>query len=136
MIRTSLTLTPAAGGAATVLPAPDTVETDAAGNITFGFTDPLADHRSALAKLVCRNVEQHRNRAAAYLAVADPGGRLVLAEWADLLVWNATGRPQSEVGALTLPSYRVTGVREEGFTLVLYRANALYARGTGVIERA
>jgi hypothetical protein len=132
---TTVTITPALGGTPLTLPMPEAVDTDAVGNVTFTFKDPTQDHRSALATLAARAVEQHRNRAGALLAVADAGAVLVTAAWSDVLPWDGTLRAQAVTGVLALPNYRVART-DEAFTVILYRAAALYERGTGTLTEA
>jgi len=118
------------------LPMPESQQEDAAGNVTFSFRDPLADHRQQLKSVLGSNVQQQRNRAGAYAVIADPGAALATLTWQEVDAFaGALRSARSLTGVLVLPSYQVER-RGESFSVVLYRADALYVRGTGEVQRA
>lgn len=128
VVFTTVTVTPVAGGASITLPMPESIETDASGNVTFTFKDATSDLRAALASVLAGNVEQHRTRGATFIVIADSGAVQVDVAYAEVDAWTATTRAKTVRGAITAPASRFARA-EDTLTLVAYRADSVFTRG-------
>lgn len=125
----NLKLTPAGAGTS-VLPLPDSISSDAIGNVTMEWRDAIPDLLPLLEAVDCRNVEQYRDRNGVYLAAADNGGTLVALEWGELMPFASPIeiRKRRRSGALVITG-NTSSKQALSLTVVLYRATRLYLRG-------
>lgn len=139
---TFVRFTRAAGGLPLTLPAPDSVERDPAGNVTFTWRDPLTSGLDA--RLVVGDVDGYlstgvdvqKNRVGTVQATTDAGGSLLTVEWSEFDPWAGVVRgPYTLIGVANLASARAAR-EEDGLTIVVYRAHYRHERGTGVTESA
>lgn len=132
-----LRLTPHAGGQSLTLPAAE-LERDQAGNLTARWSDAILAGRlltaADLEGILSTNVDVHRNRAGAVLAVTDPGGVLLEAEWTEYDPWAGSPRGPHALRCVAVHSGSSVGSSEARLALVLYRAQYRYERGTGLVE--
>lgn len=115
---------------------------DQIGNLTVTWSDPLVSRvsparltRAHLAGFVSENVEQHRNRAGAYLCITDAVGALLRVTWREADPWAGQLLEAQELyGVAVLPSSsaRVAG---DSLSLLVYRADYRYGRGVGRLEQ-
>lgn len=127
-----LTLTPKGGGGGLVAATLYKVSYDEVQNVTFDWEKPDRYVLPQLQALSSLNVSQYRNRAAAFVCIADPGAQLVVATWQELDPLTRTLRGQTQTGVLLLKSSAV-GRDLETAQLILYRCTALYLRSTGQV---
>lgn len=110
---------------------------DATGNLSVAWTDPLKTRAPGerltpvdLAGWLSSGVEQHRNRANAYLVITDPGGSLLRVEWREVDPWNGHLLEAQEIyGVATLGSAKASGAAD-ALTLVVFRADYRHQRGS------
>lgn len=130
-------LTPVAGGGTIQLPSAD-IERDGQGNLSLRFTDPMVGGSRLLATdlqaFLSTNVDVQRNRNMAVLAVTDPGGVLLEAEWTEYDPWSGTRRGPFAMRCVAVLGTAASTPSEDRFTLVLYRTHFRYERGTGLLE--
>lgn len=145
-MRTNVKLTYAAptnfGVPQYTLPMPESALEDAAGNVTFEFTEPMWDVRTELKKYVSSQVEQYRTRAGTYVCVADrvfvpniePPAALLLVEWKEILPHEPVNRTRNRslTGVLVMSGHR-NSRRETGLTLVVYRADRVVVRNSFLV---
>lgn len=133
----SLTLTPHAGGAALVLPAGE-LEQDALGNLTVRWVDAVYQGRllraSDLLGYLSSNVEVHRNRLGTVVAVTDPGGLLLEAQWTEYDPWAGVPSGPHHLRCVMTLAGQSSLASEGRVSVVLYRAVARFERGTGLLE--
>jgi hypothetical protein len=118
------------------LPAPESVTTDATGNVTFNWSEYLMDLPSILEGICATRVEQFRSQAGTYIVLADPGLQSFIVGWEETRVF----RTESETPTI---SRQVLGVpmlvsksierRSNNISVVVYRADAAYARVAGTV---
>lgn len=114
---------------------------DAVGNLSASWTDPLKSRSSParltsldLAAWLSSGVEQHRNRANAFLVITDPGGSLLRVEWREVDPWSGQLLEAQEMyGVATLGSAKASATGDS-LTLVLFRADHRFQRGSGRLE--
>lgn len=114
---------------------------DQAGNLTVTWDDPLksrvSPERFTLADLsgyLSQNVEQYRNRDAAYEAYTDPGGALLTVEWREIDPWTGVlVAAQTMHGVASLASATARSERDS-LSIVIYKADYRLERSTGVQE--
>lgn len=117
------------------------VSRDQIGNLTVNWSDPLKSRspaarltRADFAGFASEGVEQHRNRANAYLVITDPGGSLLRVTWQEIDPWaGALTATQELYGVATLVSTSAS-VQRDGISIVVYRADYRYQRGGGLLE--
>lgn len=123
---------------AVILPLADTIETDDVGNVTLSWDNPFnvvtgKNARAYLADLapyLSQRVQQQTTRGGYWLCIADPGARPCLVRWLEINPWTATSTVRQMHCLVTLATRRDSW-KDQGFRLVLLRANRLRARGTG-----
>jgi hypothetical protein len=125
-----LVLTPS-GGSPVTAPTLYRVSYDEVQNVTFEWDKPDRYALPQLQALCSFNVSQYRNRAAAFVCVADPGARLVSATWEELDPLTRAVRPRAARGVYVLKNS--VGHAAEAVQLTLYRCTALYVRSTGEV---
>ena len=121
-------------GPAVQLKMPDSVLTDNIGNVTLVWNDPVENILALVEPALSRVPEQHRNRAGAYAVTVDPGGVYTRVLWSEIDPWAHRLRYKTGDGALVAATHTVD-VAKEGLRLVLYRADAIFVRGTNEILR-
>lgn len=130
-------LTPVAGGGTIQLPSAD-IERDGQGNLSLRFTDPIRSGSRLLADdlapVLSTNVNVQRNRNMAVLAVTDPGGVLLDAEWVEYDPWAGARRGPFTMRCVAVLGSAVAAASEDRMTLVLYRTQFRYERSTGLLE--
>ena len=133
MLNATVLITPLEPASAAVeLKMPDNIQVDNIGNVVFTWTDPTEDVLAKVAAALSESPEQHKNRAAAYAVTVDPGGAYVRVQWSEIDPWTHTMRAMMRDGALVAATH-VVDVKQEGVRLVLYRADAVFIRGTGEV---
>lgn len=113
---------------------------DQNANLMVTWTDPLVRDpgrrltRADLAGWVSEHVEQQRNRAGAYLAITDPTGVLLHVRWTEIDPW--AGEPLAEQSLYAVASVASSNhqVDRDTLSLVLYRADYRFGRGSGLLE--
>lgn len=117
------------------------VSRDQIGNLTVTWTDPLKSRnpparllRSDFAGFASEGVEQHRNRANAYLVITDPGGALLKVTWKELDPWAGALTAEQELFGVAVLVTTSASVVRDGISVVVYRADYRYARGSGLVE--
>lgn len=114
---------------------------DATGNLSVAWADPLRTRApgarltaSDLQPYLSSGVEQHRNRANAYLVITDPGGSLLRVTWREIDPWSGALLPEQELyGVATLGSAKAS-VGSDLLTLVVFRADYRHQRGSAHLE--
>ncbi|MFA5552917.1 MAG: hypothetical protein WDA03_15065 [Trueperaceae bacterium] len=114
---------------------------DATGNLSVAWTDPLKTRVPGarltpldLAGWLSSGVEQHRNRANAYLVITDPGGSLLKVTWREVDPWSGQLLAAQELfGVATLGSAKAS-VASDTLTLVVFRADYRHQRGSVALE--
>lgn len=114
---------------------------DGVGNLTLTYDDPLSDRvaparltTADLAGFLSTGVEQHRNRANAFLVITDPGGSLLRVAWTEVDPWTGALLPEQELyGVATLASAK-SSVATDALSLVVFRADYRHQRGGGPLE--
>ena len=114
---------------------------DATGNLSVAWTDPLKARAPGarltpldLAAWLSSGVEQHRNRANAYLVITDPGGSLLKVTWREVDPWSGQLLAAQELyGVATLGSAKAS-VASDTLTLVVFRADYRHQRGSPSLE--
>lgn len=114
---------------------------DQIGNLTVSWTDPLASRvsparltRAHLGGFVSENVEQHRNRAGAYLCITDAEGALLKVTWREVDPWAGTLLAVQELYGVAVVSAATARAAGDSLALVVYRADYRYRRGAGLLE--
>lgn len=137
MQQISLTLTPWNGGDPLELPSGE-LEQDAIGNLTIRWTDAILDgHLLApadLAGYLSTNVDVHRNRAGTFVAITDPLGRLLDAEWTEYDPWTGSPSGPYTMRCVAANAGRSAAAGEARLSVVLYRAHYRYERVSGLLE--
>lgn len=114
---------------------------DASGNLSVSWTDPLRSREPGarltladLADWLSSGVEQHRNRANAFLVITDPRGSLLRVTWREVDPWSGALLPAQELfGVATLASSKAA-IPGDSLSLVVFRADYRYQRGSGQLE--
>lgn len=136
-------LTAAEGGPSLTLSGNFEVARDAIGNVTFTWRDPVTSWSSparvsleSFEPYLSESVDVRKNRLAVLLAITDPGGVLVVADWREIDPWQGILLDEESVtGVAALGNARATP-EEDGFSIVLYKSLYRFERGTGVLEEA
>lgn len=115
---------------------------DATGNLTVTWTDPLKDRDPAarltpadFAGYVSQGVEQHRNRAGAWLVITDPGGALLKVTWAEVDPWQGGLSSAREMYGAAVLVNSSASIQRDGLSLVVYRADYRFGRSIGLVEQ-
>ena len=112
---------------AIVLPAPETMQQDEIGNVTFSWQRPKDDFRRTVAPLLSRNVQQQRTRnSQSLIVVADSGAQLVRVTWNERVVTGNLG-PREALGVITSPTLTLS-LSQLQRTVVLYVCNFVHTR--------
>lgn len=114
---------------------------DAVGNLSVSWTDPLASRasparltRAHLAGFLSEHVEQHRNRAGAYLCITDALGALLKVTWREVDPWAGQLLDPQELYGVAALSGAVARSGSDSLSLVIYRADYRFGRGSGLLE--
>ncbi|HEX7000286.1 MAG TPA: hypothetical protein VF164_01170 [Trueperaceae bacterium] len=115
---------------------------DQVGNLTVTWSDPLKARapatrltRGDFAGFVSEGVEQHRNRAAAYLVITDPGGALLKVTWQEIDPWAGTLLEAQELYGAAMLVNTSASIQRDGISLIVYRADYRFQRGAGLLEQ-
>lgn len=126
-------------GAAVTLPSPDRVSVRPE-SVTFVFEDPVNASgngvvlETLLAPLICTQPGQPwlTRSGKRGVVVSDSGAVRVQAQWARVEPFSGAMQNYTAAGALVMPEWSVDRQQQAGFTLVLYVADVIYLRTTGM----
>lgn len=114
---------------------------DQIGNLTVSWSDPLSSRstparltRADLATYLSENVEQHRNRAGAYLCITDAVGALLKVTWREVDPWSGQLLAAQELVGVAAVSGASTSTAADSLSLLIYRADYRFGRGVGRLE--
>lgn len=115
---------------------------DQVGNLTVTWSDPLKTRapaarltRSDFDGFASEGVEQHRNRANAYLVITDPGGALLKVRWQEIDPWAGTLLAAQELYGVAMLVNTSASIQRDGISLIVYRADYRFQRGSGLLEQ-
>lgn len=115
---------------------------DGIGNLTVTWADPLKSRspaarltRADFAGFVSEGVEQHRNRAGAYLVITDSGGALLKATWQEIDPWAGTLLAAQDLYGVATLINTSASIQRDAISLVVYRADYRFQRGAGLLEQ-
>lgn len=115
---------------------------DATGNLTITWSDPLKAWspaarltRADFAGFVSEGVEQHRNRANAWLVITDPGGALLKVTWQEVDPWAGTLVDAQDLYGVAVLVNTSASLQRDGISVVVYRADYRFQRGSGLLEQ-
>jgi hypothetical protein len=123
-------------GIALELPAPESVATDAIGNVTFTWAEYLTDLPFMFEGICATRLEQFRTNANTFVCLADAGVQSFLVGWEELRVFQEESQTptisRQVLGVPVLVSKSIER-RANGISCVVYRADAVYARVSGTV---
>ena len=140
MITWSVTLTPRDGSAEVTIQGQAEVSVTPEGNVLFEFEDLTEDYRTELAGIVANSrIEQYANRAGTYEVVSDPGCKLVDCTYDEVLAFVGDTEAEKKISRSLKCVVQMTAYRSsssaDSMSLLAYRADYRYERGTGVEEQ-
>lgn len=129
-------LTPWTGTFPSITLPTGSLERDGLGNLFIRWVDAPFNNRlltaDDIAGYVSRNVDIHRNRGAAIIAIADPGARLLTVEWREVDPWAGQPGPVQVMRGVASISAASSSTTEARLSIVIYQAQYLYQRASNL----
>lgn len=132
----NIKLTPWAGTFPSITLPGGSLERDGVGNLFIRWVDAPFNNRlltaDDLLAYISQNVDVHRNRGGALVAIADPGARLLTVEWREVDPWAgqlSSLQVMRGVASITGASSSPTEAR---LSIVIYQTQYLYQRASNL----